>query len=249
MRALRILLITAVILGGLFIAADRIAVNMAESETADKIRTSQGLSQTPDVSIKGFPFLTQVLGKQLDEVDVSVEGVTAAADGRTVNVTEVKADLRDVKIGSDFSSAVAGRADGSARISYEDLAKAAPEGATVGYAGPERAAKGQVKVTGTPKDLLKSAGKSVGDSRLAPLLEREVTVFSSVELIDGKTVRFKAESLPGGIPLPGFDRLMRDAIDYDLTIEGVPSRITLDRVEATEGGLRFSGRAQDVAVG
>ncbi|MFE0426382.1 DUF2993 domain-containing protein, partial [Streptomyces sp. NPDC058953] len=78
MRALRISLITAVVLGGLFVAADRVAVNYAESKVADKVRSSQGLSRTPDVSINGFPFLTQVAGKQLDDVDVSLKGVSGA---------------------------------------------------------------------------------------------------------------------------------------------------------------------------
>src|SRR3954470_16513979 len=111
MRALRILLIIVIVLGGIFVAADRIAVNIAESKTADKIKSSQRLGSTPDVDIKGFPFLSQGLGKELDEVDVSLSGVTATAGGHSVNVTEVTAELYAVKIDSSFSSAVAGRAD------------------------------------------------------------------------------------------------------------------------------------------
>lgn len=57
-RSVRILLIVLVILGGLFVGADRLAVGFAEDEAAEKLRTSEGLSETPDVSIKGFPFLT-----------------------------------------------------------------------------------------------------------------------------------------------------------------------------------------------
>lgn len=55
MRALRIFLIVAVILGGLFVIADRVAVGFAEDEAADRIRTTEGLASTPDVSIEGFP--------------------------------------------------------------------------------------------------------------------------------------------------------------------------------------------------
>lgn len=54
MRALRVLLIVIVIFGGLFVAADRVAVNLAEDMAADKIRSSQGLGKTPEVAIKGF---------------------------------------------------------------------------------------------------------------------------------------------------------------------------------------------------
>ncbi|MGW4033031.1 LmeA family phospholipid-binding protein [Streptomyces sp. NPDC004838] len=246
MRALRISLIIVVVLGGLFIGADRIAVNMAESETADRIRSSQGLSSTPDVSIKGFPFLTQVAGKQLDEVEVSLAGITATAGGHTVNVTEVRAELRDVKVNSSYSSAVAGSADGSARISYADLTQAAPEGATVGYAGPERAAKGQVKVTGPLLDLLKGAGVDV-PSRFESMLKGDVTTYSTVELTDGTTVRLKAEALPS-VPVPGFDRKLREIVDYDLKIEGLPSSLKLDRVTTTADGLEFVGKGANVAL-
>ncbi len=74
MRALRVLLVIVVILGGLFVAADRVAVNIAEDKAADKIRGSQGLDRTPEVSITGFPFLTQVANRSLDEVDATIDG-------------------------------------------------------------------------------------------------------------------------------------------------------------------------------
>src|SRR5690349_13218283 len=101
MRALRITLIVFVVLGILFVAADRLAVYFAESEAADKIKTSQGLTNTPDVSIKGFPFLTQVAGKELDEVEIGMDGLTTdAGGGRSVRVTKLNATLHNVRISS-----------------------------------------------------------------------------------------------------------------------------------------------------
>lgn len=55
MRALRIILIVTVILGGLFVIADRVAVGFAENKAADRIKSTEGLANTPDVSIEGFP--------------------------------------------------------------------------------------------------------------------------------------------------------------------------------------------------
>ncbi|WP_381796767.1 DUF2993 domain-containing protein [Streptomyces niveus] len=243
MRALRILLIFVVILGGLFVAADRAAVYFAETEAASKIKSSQGLGSEPDVSIKGFPFLTQVANSKLDEIEVSIGGITATTEGREVEVTEVKAELRDVTVNSTFSSAVAGSAEGSALISYEDLTKSAPKGATVGYAGPERAAKGQVKVSGPLGDLVEGAGIDVPDA-FKGLLRDDFTAYSTVSL-EGDKVRLRAEDLPT-LPVPGVEDKLKDAVDYDLTIDGLPSTIKLDKVTATEDGLRFSGTGQDV---
>ncbi|MET9364072.1 DUF2993 domain-containing protein [Streptomyces sp. NPDC006632] len=245
MRALRILLIVAIVLGGIFVAVDRIAVNIAESKAADKIQSSQRLGSAPDVDIKGFPFLTQVLAKELDEVDVSLSGVTATAGGHSVNVTEVTAELYAVRIDSSFSSVVAGRADGAANISYADLSKAAPKGATVGYAGAERAAKGQVKVSGPLTDLLEGQGVTLPASIKSLIQGQKVSAYSTVALNGSGAVQLRAESLPK-LPVPGFDQRLRKAVDYDLKIEGMPSSIKLDKVTASEAGLRFSGKGTEV---
>jgi len=247
MRALRIVLIIAVVLGGLFVAADRLAVALAEDEAAEKIRSRQGLTSSPEVSIKGFPFLTQVASKQLDEVDVGLTGVTASAGGHSVQVAEVDAELRDVRIDGSFSSATADRVTGSARISYADLTKAAPKGAKVGYAGADRAGKGQVKVTGPLTDLLEGAGIGV-PGPFADLLEgRTITTYSTVVLSGGDTVRLRADGLPR-LPVPGLDAKVRQVLDYDLKIDGLPSSIKLDKVTATQGGLEFSGTGTDVSL-
>ncbi|MCM2394271.1 LmeA family phospholipid-binding protein [Streptomyces albipurpureus] len=247
MRAVRILLIISVILGGIFIAADRLAVNFAESEAAEKVRTSQGLRSTPEVSIKGFPFLTQVAAKELDEVGISLSGITAVAGGRTVNVTEVRAALVDVRIDSNYSSAVAASAKGSARISYADLSLAAPKGAQVSYAGAERAAKGQVKVSGPLLEVLEGAGIGVPSTFEDLLKGRTVTAYSVVELGSDNAVKLKADSLPK-LPVPGFDDEVRRALDYDLKIEGMPAGLKLDRAETTEDGLKFSGTGTNVSL-
>ncbi|MFI5759179.1 DUF2993 domain-containing protein [Streptomyces sp. NPDC051569] len=247
MRALRILLIFVVIFGGLFVAADRAAVYFAEDEVAGRIQSSQGVNTTPEVSIKGFPFLTQVVGGSLDEVDISLDGVTATADGHAVRVTEVKANLRDVRMDSSFSSATASSATGSAHISYADLMKSAPQGTTVGYAGPERAAKGQVKLSGTLTDVLEAANIPVPGAVAALLGGEELTVYSTVSLENGNTVRLSAEDLPK-LPVPGLDEQVKGLVDYDLKLAGLPASIKLDRVTATATGLQFSGTGTNVSL-
>ncbi|MEW1720946.1 DUF2993 domain-containing protein [Streptomyces sp. NPDC093109] len=247
MRALRTLLIVVVILGGLFVAADRAAVYFAEGQVAQKIKSSQGLTHDPSVSIKGFPFLTQVLDSSLTEVQVGLGGVSATVDGRTVEVTEVNAILKRVRIDSSFTSATAGEADGSAQISYAALQQSAPKGVTIGYAGAERAAKGQVKLSGALADVAEGAGFQV-PAALKPLVNGEkVTAYSTVTLVNGDTVRWKAEDLPP-LPIPGLESQVRDLLDHDMKIDGMPSTLKLDKVAAAEDGLRFSGTGKDVSL-
>ncbi|MET7936313.1 DUF2993 domain-containing protein [Streptomyces sp. NPDC005322] len=226
MRALRITLIIVVILGGLFVAADRIAVNMAESKAADKIKSSQGLTSTPHVSIKGFPFLTQVVGKELDEVDVGLDGLTTdAGGGRSVRVTELDAQLHNVSISSDFSSATADRATGSAHISYADLSQAAGEGVTVGY---DPAGGNQVKVTGN-------------------LLGLSLSARSKVTIVNGDTIRMHAETIPGG-NIPGWEGKVRERTDIERKIEGLPQGMRLDKLVTDKDGIEVSVAGNNVAL-
>ncbi|MEV8569439.1 DUF2993 domain-containing protein [Streptomyces sp. NPDC051322] len=227
MRALRTLLIIVVILGGLFIGVDRIAVHVAENKAADRIRSSEGLSASPDVDIKGFPFLTQLLGKKLDQVDVTLKGVEAKAQGRKVTITRVRAELHDVRISGSFSSAVAARATGTAHISYADLTKASETGAKVAYGD-----NGKVKVTGSVHILGRKVSRSV---------------ISSVTLAGKNRIRVHADTVPGE-GIPGLEGLVRKQTDFESAIGGLPAGLELDQVRATPDGVDVGVTGTDVSL-
>ncbi|MFF4249140.1 DUF2993 domain-containing protein [Streptomyces sp. NPDC001822] len=229
MRALRILLIIAVVLGGVFVAADRVAVHFAESEAADRIGFAGAEAGSTDVSIKGFPFLTQVADSRLDEVDVKVEDIRASAAGRDIRISEIRARLRDVTLGAGYTSATAARATGTAVLSYAALTEAADEGVTVAYGGD-----GKVKVTGSVR---------------IPLVERTVTrtVLSTVTLVDGDTVRVRADEVPGE-GIPGLEGLVRRKTDFERGIGGLPDGLRLERIEVAPGGLEVSVSGADIAL-
>lgn len=219
MRALRTLLILLVILGGLFVGADRLAVNLAEDEAAAKIRSAHGLSEDPSVEIRGFPFLTQVAGKELEAVDTTLHGLTAQVGGREVTITEVAATFHNVRLTDNFSSAVAERATGTARISYADLTTSLPDGFTVGYAGAERAARNQIKV-------------EPGDGLLGRSLK--VSLHSTLSVSGGDTVKLHAEEIP---ELPLAEDLIRSQTDLNLAVTGLPSGLKLKKAEVEEDGV------------
>jgi LmeA-like phospholipid-binding len=231
MRAIRITLIVAVVLGALFVAADRAAVYFAEDEAASKIRSSQGLSGTPEVSIKGFPFLTQVASSSLDEVEVKLDGITASSGRESIRVTGFDATLHDVRINSSFTSAVADRATGTAHISYADLTKAtADPGVTIGYGGTNAAGKSQVKVTGK----VESQGQTIDKS-----------VLSTVSVQGGDTIRVHADEVPAQ-GIPGLESAIRQKIDFDRKLNGMPKGIKLDKVVTTPEGIEITLTGTDV---
>ncbi|MFD4999627.1 LmeA family phospholipid-binding protein [Streptomyces buecherae] len=227
-RGLRVLLILLVILGGLFVAADRIAVNVVESEAAKKIKSKENLTGTPEVSIKGFPFLTQVVSKKFDEIEVTFDGLTSEENGRAIRITEMKATMRDVKVSDNFSSAVADHAVGRAHVSYADLSKAAGPGITVGYAGKDDTGKSRVKISGG-------------------LLGFKISAYGTVSVVDGDTIRLRADKIPAGA-VPGWEDKVRERTDIDRKVDGLPAGLKLKAIETTPEGVDIEAEGHAVEL-
>jgi hypothetical protein len=242
MRALRILLIVVVVLGGLFVLADRLAVGFAEDEVAEKLKNTENLATTPDVSIKGFPFLTQVAGGELDDVEVGMEDYEATAEtGETIRIDDLRANMKDVRFSGDYSSATAATATGTASISYAELLRTARSeptevgpGVTARVVGLSDGGNGRIKV-------------AVEATVLGVKLPRPIQVLSSVTA-EGDTVKVHADSLPsfGGVDIA--ESRARDITDFEQRIDGLPGGIRLDKVEAAKNGVEITVQGSNVRL-
>ncbi|MGW0824887.1 LmeA family phospholipid-binding protein [Streptomyces sp. NPDC002845] len=241
MRALRILVIVAVVLGGLFAIADRVAVNFAENEVAQRVQSNEGLTSTPDVSIKGFPFLTQVARGELDNVEVGIKNyeATSTTGAGTILISDLTAEMRDVTFSGDYSSATAGTATGTATIAYDELLKAATSeptrigpGITARVVGLSDGGDGKIKVE------LEIDAPVIGTQQLS--------VLSSVTVKDN-TVEVRADSLPDlGIDLA--ENLMRTITDFQQNIDQLPGGIQLDKVAAARAGVEITVKGSNVTL-
>ncbi|NEB77506.1 DUF2993 domain-containing protein [Streptomyces sp. SID14478] len=232
MRALRILLIFVVIVGGLFVIADRIAVNVAEGKAADKVRSSEGLASTPDVSINGFPFLTQVAGGTLDDVEIRIKDYDAKSGSDSIRIADLKAEMHGVEFNSSFSSATADSATGTARISYDELLKAVKQ---------QDAAAVAPGVTARIDGLSYGGGDKVkvAVTVTTPVGTLHPTVLSTVKVTDGK-VSARADSLP---KIGAFDLAegrVRGVTDFQQAIDNLPAGIKLDKVAAVQDGVEIT---------
>ncbi|MFD9241480.1 DUF2993 domain-containing protein [Streptomyces sp. NPDC059556] len=226
MRALRILLIVAVVLGGVLVGIDRLAVAYAEDEAAGRVKLSSAKSDAVEVDIKGFPFLTQVAAERLDEVDVRMTGLTATAGDKNIRVGELNVALRDVTVTGDWSGAKAGSASGTALVSYADLTAASDREAVVAYGG-----NGKVKVTGGVKVMGRTLTR---------------TVLSTVTVVNGDTIRVRADEVPGE-GIPGIEDLVRERTDFDRSI-GAIAGMKVEKVEPRPDGLAISVTGRDVVL-
>ncbi|MFJ4683684.1 DUF2993 domain-containing protein [Streptomyces sp. NPDC091377] len=241
MRALRILLIVVVILGGLFVAADRLAVNFAEDEAASKLKSTENLARTPDVSINGFPFLTQLMGGSLDEVEVGIDGYQASAgNGERIRIDDLRADMKGVEFSGDYSSATAASATGSAIIAYDELLKAANSepteiapGVTARVVSLSDGGEGRIKVG------LEIDAPAIGT--------QQMSVLSRVS-VEGDKVEVRTDSLPQLDGLDLAESAVRKIADFQQAIDDLPGGFDLDQVQAAKNGVEISVKGSDVRL-
>ncbi len=129
-RWVKVLTITVVVLAALFTAADRVAVHYADKEATHLAAAKYGYANTTDghldVSIEGFPFLTQVADLDFSHVKLTADrftlNTTANRRGDYLHVDEFRLDLYDVSVTSlTARTAEANRATGTVTLSYEEL--------------------------------------------------------------------------------------------------------------------------------
>jgi len=116
-------IVVTVVIVGLLVLADRLGVAAADRTVAARIQTDQGLQQRPDVSIHGFPFLTQALAGRYGDVTLTLHdfhhtGVPVRT--LTVDLRGVHVPLRAVLAGH-VARVPVDRASASIVLSYDGL--------------------------------------------------------------------------------------------------------------------------------
>jgi hypothetical protein len=117
-----VLLSIVVVLAVLFVVADRVALHFAEDKAASTLQSSQHLSTKPDVSVGGFPFLTQLLAGEFDDVTISADNISVGNNAMTLK--SVVVHLQHVTVPRDYSSVRARTAQADAQAGYDQLSQA-----------------------------------------------------------------------------------------------------------------------------
>ncbi|MEU8547774.1 DUF2993 domain-containing protein [Streptomyces roseoverticillatus] len=103
-----------------------------QHRTAGAFQQATGTSQAPQVTIDGFPILSQVVAGRLNHVSITTHGIPAdPADGR-LPVTRLDLGLTGVRQSGDEQAARADSAKAGAFLSYDDLSSALGLGITAG---------------------------------------------------------------------------------------------------------------------
>jgi hypothetical protein len=220
--------VAVVVIVAVLVGLDFAARAEAESVLASKIE-QQGLTSKPDVTIDGFPFLTQVAAKVFRRVTVTASNVPAGP----VTITTVNATATEIRISSyAFSSGTISNLSGTARISFASL------GNTLAT---------QFGVLGS---LLKGAGL-----QLTYAGPEEVRTTLNLAVFSGsatwRVTRLSGSAL--GVSLVGSTGLPTSVVDavQNLTLQlpKLPLGLTINSVAVTPSGVVGNVGGRDIPFG
>jgi hypothetical protein len=236
---MRRFLTVIVVLVLLLVIVDRAAVWFAQRTIADEIQRSEDLAARPDVSVSGFPFLTQVLGGKYKEVDVKL--VNPAVDGGlTIDTLDIQ--LKGVRIAlgdamkQQIDSVPVDAATATAFVSFTALNEAAkanlPDTKSTVQFGP--ADGGMLGVTGN----YRSSGLSAKLDLTARVLAKDgdLVVELPASTLDGlpsvvrpqvKSLVTQASRLPS-LPF-GFQARKATVGPTGITVEATSASLNLER--------------------
>lgn len=210
---MRRLLALVIVVVGLLVAVDRVALLAAEREVGKRIQREQALATRPDVSIHGFPFLTQVVGGRYDDVTLTVRDLRRG----DLPIDRVRADLKGVHISlgdvvmQRFGQVPVDSAHAQVVLTYDDLNEfLRPHGLVVRHGLDP----GEMIVRATAT----VAGQQVsGQAEVRPTVEGDAVVVSAGP---GLGFRLSLSDLPFGIRLISA-KVTRVGIVVDASAQGL----------------------------
>ena len=209
-----LLVIVLVLVGG-----DRAANAYAENQMASQVQSSLALSGKPNVTIQGFPFLTQVAARTFNTVDVNASNETAGAAGQ-LEIASLTATLHGMHI-HGTNSATVDQFNASALVTFTALAHAGgiPQGITLAPAGPNQL-KATVDILGFSSDATAKVTQ-VGNNKI------------NVKITDF-----------GGVPAD----VLGSLTDFTFSIPKLPAGVKIQSISVTQQGLRITATGQNTTL-
>lgn len=218
------LLVFVVILGLLAVVGDRVAAKLATDEAQRRL-VSAGLT-SPQVDVRGFPFLTQLLARRFTDVRVTTTAVRIG----TGRADQVSGTARDVEVPSS-GPATAGHLNARGTISYAEVLRQVNQpGLDLRDAGSGNVAlERQVSALGRTYSV-------VARSRVAPKGDRLLVTPTSLQLAGGGAVD------------KGLSSLIAGQFTLSYRIRGLPQGVQIDRITPAKDGFVIDVSGRDVRL-
>ncbi|MEH1102263.1 LmeA family phospholipid-binding protein [Micromonospora sp. CPCC 205561] len=241
-KVLVTLLVLLLVLGGLIVVADRVAVGVAERAIADQVRqeiAKQGAqSSEPQVKVGGVPFLTQVLDGRYERISIALRDVQGPVQGDVVALPKLDVDARNVRASLDTlrsgrGDVVAETVNGTGTISYDSLAK----------------------LLDRPGLALAEQGGRLAVTAPVDILGQRLTVTGTADITVGKegqvSLRFDDLNAAGLPNLPLARMLLNNyarSISIDVPLPELPFQLAVREVRPLPEGLAVTADARNVPI-
>ena len=224
---MRKLLIVMIVLAGLLVVADRVAVVVADRQIASRVQSAYKLSSKPSVSVQGFPFLTQVASGDYHQIDVSIGSLSTdgvQVNGLTAELSGVRAPLSAL-LGHGSSSITAAQVTGSGTVPFSSVRSHLPHGVQLSQDGEALRLSGTVSYLGVTVPVSADATLAVDGSGIAVTPTRISAASASSALSSVIAGQFR----------------------FVVPVTGLPLHLAVRSVSVVPGGVRVGASAADVA--
>jgi len=236
-RLLVTFIVLLLILVGLLVVADRVGASVAEDRIGDEVAKEMAArkvsSSVPEVSVGGFPFLTQVLRGEYESISILLRDVS----GEGIRLPRLDVEARDVTapldtITSGQGDIVAATVQGTATIGYPTVAKLMEQ--------PELrlAERNGRLVASLPAELLGQRFTLAGEAELS-------VVKGKIQL---RFADLTAEGLPDVAGVQNLIAGYARQLSIDIALPALPYALELQDVKALPEGLRVTAMARDVPL-
>jgi hypothetical protein len=242
--------VVVVVLAGLFVVADRVAVNMAEKRIADQAANEMRNRDTtsakkPQASIAGFPFLTQVLGGTYRKVTITVDhphSGRVTLDYLTLAANQVHAPLDTVTSG--HGQVTADTVQGTAAIGWDavrDLVDTTPLRQVPGL--------DVAKLKITVQDNKVNLAAPVAFAGVSLQLQATGTLAVTKGEVRLQLDDLRAASATGGLPIPqSFIDQYRKQLGVKIAVPSLPYDLVVNKVESAPNGVLITATANNVVL-
>jgi hypothetical protein len=236
-RLLVTFMVMLLVLAGLLIVADRVGASVAEDRIRDQVTEEMAArkvsSSVPEVTVGGFPFLTQVLNGKYESISILLRDVT----GEGVRLPRLDVEARNVTASLDTLTSGQG----------DVVAESVQGTATIGYASV-------AQLIEQPNLRLAERGGRLVASLPAELLGQKFTLTGEAELkvVEGKIqLRFQELSAEGIPAVPAVRNLISGyarQLSIDIALPALPFALELQDVKVLPEGLAVTATARDVPL-
>jgi LmeA-like phospholipid-binding len=226
--AILIIVLAVVLVGAGLYFGDRFAQHRAEQRAATALQPSLGTPGLPVVEIEGFPFLTQLASRSIDQVHIVADQLGTTNEA-VLALAHADVYLNNVVTNDWFKTMTITHAEGTALLDYAKLSSLAGDPMTYSTDGRVELVmkttvlgrKVEAVVSGTPRLDAKEQTMTLSDAKISV----------------------------AGVNLPEFTaQALLAAVLRPIPLKGMPLGMTVTRITAAEDGVHLDLVGDNLAV-